>query len=209
MPIVNNQLGKKVIVRATANDVMTLAQTALTYGRSHSFNANTGVDSANDFITFAPNPFINRDSVLYLVAAGNTAISGLVNNSVYYVVSANSSGVKLSITKDGTANAINATATSETGHTLKLIEDVVGATVSKVYWSIPDAGTTNYVNVARSTTTLLNLTSSGMFDFSGEGLVIDTGSTAANVNITFVGNQNASCIVELHKQSIHRGDQVL
>lgn len=82
------------------------------------FNANTGVSSGDDFISIATNVFQNNDVVKYLVATGNTAVSGLANNTSYYVVGANSSGVKLSSTLNGGAINLTASATSETGHSL-------------------------------------------------------------------------------------------
>jgi hypothetical protein len=81
------------------------------------FNGNTSVSNTNDFISISNNVFQNNDYVKYLVAAGNTAVSGLANNTDYFIVSANSTGVKLSSTLNG--SAINLTAgVSQTGHSL-------------------------------------------------------------------------------------------
>ena len=84
------------------------------------FNANSDVNSAIDFISITNNLFANGDHVRYLVAAGNTAISGLTNNVVYYVSSANSSGLKLS-TAYGTAQTNITAGLSQYGHTLSAI----------------------------------------------------------------------------------------
>ena len=65
------------------------------------FNANSDVTDATDFISISNNVFQNNDYVKYLVATGNTAISGLSNNTSYYVVSANSTGLKLSTALNG------------------------------------------------------------------------------------------------------------
>jgi hypothetical protein len=82
-----------------------------------SFNSNTAVSNTNDFITISNNVFQNNDYVKYLVATGNTALSALSNNSNYYIVQANSTGVKVSSTLNG--GAIDLTAgLSETGHSL-------------------------------------------------------------------------------------------
>jgi hypothetical protein len=82
-----------------------------------SFNSNTAVSNTNDFITISNNIFQNNDYVKYLVAAGNTSLSALSNNSNYFIVQANSTGVKLSSTLNG--GAIDLTAgLSETGHSL-------------------------------------------------------------------------------------------
>ena len=83
------------------------------------FNANTGVDNTTDFITIASNPFVNNDVVVYTTSTGNTALTGLTNAASYYVISANSTGVKLSLTSGGANVNITAGAVSESGHNLK------------------------------------------------------------------------------------------
>jgi hypothetical protein len=57
--------------------------------------------------------------VKYSTAAGNTALSGLANNGQYYVVSANSGGVKLSTSRGGSAANI-ANGLTENGHFLAI-----------------------------------------------------------------------------------------
>jgi hypothetical protein len=84
------------------------------------FNANTDVANTTDFISITNNLFANGDQVQYLVEAGNTAISGLVNSTVYYVSSANSLGLKLS-TAYATAQVNITAGLSEYGHTLAAI----------------------------------------------------------------------------------------
>jgi hypothetical protein len=81
------------------------------------FNANTSVSNTADFITIASNKFQNNDYVKYLVASGNTAVSGLANNTSYYIVQANTTGVKLSSTLNGSAIDLTA-GLSQTGHSL-------------------------------------------------------------------------------------------
>lgn len=84
------------------------------------FNANSGVTSATDLITTgSAHNFSNGTMLQYIVAAGNTAIGGLTNGTVYFAVSANSTTLKLSTTEGGAAANITATAVSETGHTLR------------------------------------------------------------------------------------------
>ena len=52
---------------------------------------STSVDVATDYITLGANAafFANGDIVKYLVAASNTAVTGLTNNASYYVRNAN------------------------------------------------------------------------------------------------------------------------
>jgi len=85
---------------------------------NQSFNGNSGVSNTNDFITVSGNIFQNNDYITYFTATGNTAVSGLTNSTSYYVVSSNSTGVKLSLTISG--SAINLTSgVTETGHFLR------------------------------------------------------------------------------------------
>jgi hypothetical protein len=84
------------------------------------FNALTDVANTTDFISIPNNLFANGDHVRYLVEAGNTAITGLTNNTIYYIVNANTSGFKLATDYAG-AN-INITAgISQYGHTIAAI----------------------------------------------------------------------------------------
>ena len=84
---------------------------------AQTFNANSAITNATDFIAISPNPFINNDIVRYLVTAGNTALTNLTNNATYYVVSANSTGLSLSSTYNGSAIDLTKGLT-ETGHSL-------------------------------------------------------------------------------------------
>jgi hypothetical protein len=90
-----------------------------TTGSPALFNANTGVDGTTELITTTTgHSLVNNDFVVYTVAAGNTAIGGLTSGESYYVVSANSTTLKLSNGLGGTPIDITATSVSETGHSL-------------------------------------------------------------------------------------------
>ena len=114
---------------------------------AQSFNANSAVTNATDFIALSPNPFINNDSVTYLVAAGNTALTNLANGSSYYIVSANSTGVKLSNSYNGSAIDLTKGLT-ESGHSLTGQTATAAAVVSGAYgkgfhagWVVRKVGT--------------------------------------------------------------------
>ena len=89
------------------------------YFEANSVSANINpsqVNSTTEYIYITNNPFSNGDAVLYLVATGNTAITGLSNNATYYVYNSNSSAFKL-VSSAGNTTPINLTAgVSETGH---------------------------------------------------------------------------------------------
>lgn len=85
------------------------------------FPANTtGVDATNDaiLITSANSIFRVGDYVTYSVAAGNTALTPLVSGSKYYIVAANTTAVKLSSTKGGTAANLEIVVADEAGHSI-------------------------------------------------------------------------------------------
>lgn len=89
-----------------------------------SFNANTGVNSAADFIQVTNNPFVNNNLVLYykdgeFSNTENPVIDGLANSTYYYVVNANTSGLQLSSAQDGTPLSINASSNAEHVHYLE------------------------------------------------------------------------------------------
>lgn len=86
-----------------------------------SFNANTGVNSSSDMITIASNPYEVGDQVLYYTASGNTVLSGLANNTQYFVVVSNTTGVSLSTSSGGATINVTASSTSESGHYVKSI----------------------------------------------------------------------------------------
>lgn len=96
----------------------------LVRANTYSFNANAAVNSTTEFITVANNQLANGDYVKYYVDSGNTVISGLANNSYYFVVGANSTGTKLATGNSTTYNTapINiTTGLSETGHHLYIV----------------------------------------------------------------------------------------
>lgn len=92
---------------------------------TRSFNPLSSVNQSNEFISLpVPQPFVNGDIILYYTDTGNTVLNGLANNSFYYIVQANSSGVKLSVTSNGTPVDVNtAAAVSESGHYLRNFEN--------------------------------------------------------------------------------------
>jgi len=117
-------------------DVFRLKKVLVANGASVAltFSSDTAVSNTDDFITVS-HQFANGDSVLYSNTSG-TVISGLANNTVYYVVSSNSSGIKLASTRNG--SAINITSVSGGGnHTI---------TGERLYFANGTSGTTDVTN---------------------------------------------------------------
>lgn len=96
-------------------------------GFNQTFNGNTNI-VANS-IVLTPQPFGLGDLIHYYTNSGNTVISGLANNTSYYVVSANSTAIKLSNSVGGSPIALSSGPT-ETGQNLT---SSANATIKFVY----------------------------------------------------------------------------
>ena len=96
-----NAYQSNILLSNTENDYtgeFVANSTALTVtvsGNTTTFDVNTGI-SANGFLSLASNFIANGTTVKYLTAAGNTAPTGLTNNTIYTVIFSNSSGIQVS-----------------------------------------------------------------------------------------------------------------
>ena len=111
-------------------DSITVELSEIATGEEVQFNAATDVSSVNETIDtdISPNPFANGDIVRYTTSTSNTVVSGLANNTNYYIVQTSANTVKLSATANGTPINITANTTSSgastAGHFLtKTIEE--------------------------------------------------------------------------------------
>lgn len=119
--------GSNVVANSISTVTANLTGNVWITGTAASFNALSGVDSGTETITTtASHGFGVGEYVQYLVAAGNTAIGGLTNASLYYVGTA-PSGTTLTLSTAPGGSAINITAggVSETGHTLTPIKIIL------------------------------------------------------------------------------------
>jgi hypothetical protein len=102
---------------------------------ARSFNANTSVAS-NGFIAFATNVLQNNDIATYIAPSGNTALLELANNTAYYIVGSNSTGVYLATTLGGTALTLTKGITGElhtlTGETATAYAPVISGLANKI-----------------------------------------------------------------------------
>ena len=176
------------------------ANTALI--KDNTFNALTGVANTTEFITTtSAHGLANGDKVQYLVAAGNTAITGITNGSSYFVVSANTTALQLALTAGG-ANLNLTAGVSETGHTLRRVGQGY-ITIASNKFQVGDAvvydvktgntaisplvdGTTYYIASSNSTTISLASVNGGAAlvlvpgaGETGHGLTGETATAAA------------------------------
>lgn len=165
------------------------------------FNSSSQVNSQSNFITVPSNEFVNGNIIKYLVSPGNTALTNLSNNSNYYVIDANTSGIRLSNTKFG--NAINLTAgLSQTGHTLSLVSNPFSNGVLVRYIVSPGntaiSGLTNYsdyyVISSNSTALKLSLTSGGAAVNITKGLTQNGHNLTSTVSNALVFNSNSDIV---------------
>lgn len=98
------------------------------------FNANSAVTAgagggANSVITLSSaGSFVANDPVIYSVASGNTALSGLTSGSTYYIQFANATVVALAETYGGSRITLTKGLT-ESGHSLQGITATASAVV--------------------------------------------------------------------------------
>lgn len=119
--------GSSVYANTLYSNTVSATTNVYITGTAANFNALSGVNSGTDTITTtASHGFGVGEYVQYLVAAGNTAIGGLTNASLYYVGTA-PSGTTLTLSTAPGGSAINITAggVSETGHTLTPIKIIL------------------------------------------------------------------------------------
>ena len=108
-----------------------VSPTPTTLTLSSFFNAQEDVDA--NFINLQTGSFYeNNDTVRYVTATGNTALTGLTNNTLYYVVSSNTSSGSLKLSSSLGGPEISITpGLSEIGHILTL-STTPGALISSV-----------------------------------------------------------------------------
>jgi hypothetical protein len=125
-----NATGKIASINIANTGTGYLTEPAVTVSAptAQTFNANTAVvggtdEGANNVISIATaNVYVAGDRIRYTTSAGNTVITGLSNNTTYFVQFANSTVVALSNSSNTAAgNRIQLTpaSVSATGHTLQ------------------------------------------------------------------------------------------
>jgi len=98
------------------------------------------------FISIGTNVLQDNDKVTYTVSAGNTALTDLTSGSLFFVVGANTTGVKLSATSGGDSIVLTP-GVSEAGHSLtgetataEAVLSYSGEGVAHTGWNIRTVG---------------------------------------------------------------------
>jgi len=175
----NNYTGTKPTVTIAAPAAQTFNSNTAVY-KDATFNANTGVNGTTEFITTgASHGFSNGDLVTYILATGNTTVTGLTSGNTYYVRYANSTtGLALSATATGANVDLTATAVSETGHTLRR----VGQGFISIGTNVLQNGDYVTYTVGTGNTALTGLTSGSRY------YVVGSNTTGVKLSATSGGN---------------------
>lgn len=105
------------------------------------FNANNTI--SGNSITLTGHTLVNGDFVMYHTGTGNTAITNLSNNSVYFVISTATNTIKLSSTRGGTEISLSNVAINladATGHFITRIGVAANSTTLFVSRAVVNVG---------------------------------------------------------------------
>ena len=105
----------------TTSPIITIAAPAAQTFPGNTTNVTVGNTTNTGWISLGSNRafFVNNDIVTYLVAASNTALGGLTNNTTYAVQTINSTALQLLASVGGAAVNISSVPTSaQAGHSL-------------------------------------------------------------------------------------------
>ena len=177
------------IVRPGTGYLTTPSATIANSANQYFFNANTDVSNTTDFITISSHNFVNAQYVEYKVAATNTALSGLTNNTKYYVRTANSLGITVSTAPKG--NAINITAgATENGHSFTaVVSGGYGAFFTPVLGSAIDYNNGLFLYGKTSNTTAY-LTSAGQGSLASFQIASLDDEETVSLNSDFLYSNN-------------------
>jgi len=125
----SNASGRITAVNLTNNGsgystspIITIAAPAAQTFAGNTTSVTVGNTRNTGWITLGSNRvfFVNNDIVTYLVAASNTAIGGLTNNTTYAVQTINSTAIQLLVSVGGASVNLSSaeTTTAQAGHSL-------------------------------------------------------------------------------------------
>ncbi len=146
-------------------------------GVSKEFNASSNVNSGTDTFTIDAHGFSTGDLVKYVVTAGNTAISGLSNDTNYYVITATSDTFQLASTFGG-ANINVTSGLNQNGHSFTPLRIILNNATGSMSSSI------GLANVA-SVRSLGNAVVNG-------ALTVSNTASVGNTTITGFANVSSS-----------------
>ncbi len=105
----------------TTSPIITIAAPSAQTFAGNTTSVTVGNTTNTGWITLGTNRafFVNNDIVTYLVAASNTAIGGLTNNTTYAVQTINSTAIQLLVSVGGASvNLSSAETSAQAGHSI-------------------------------------------------------------------------------------------
>lgn len=192
----NTPIHSVVCISGTSgNETITLA-TSLLHGTTKTFDASSSavVIVATDTITISSHGFTTGDRVVYS-DGGGTVITGLSDETTYYVRNTGANTLKLATSQENAFNGtvINLTAVGS-GSSHKLYKGQFASTpivnISSISWSVPEGNAT----ITRNSELLWSLNGAYHFDFNGfsdnrqngSDVVVVTPADGGHVIIEFV-----------------------
>ena len=185
----SNTYDAKTFTVQTQHEVNSAADFIFYRNITSTFNATDEVNSNTDFIEIDGNEFAANDVVRYFTDTGNTALTGLSNNSYYYVLSSNATGIIL---------------TTEAGNTLAKVAITQSSNVATFNSNTDVQNSNNFINIATANTLFANgdqvryVVTSGITPLTGleadaiyyvryansTGLALSATAGGANIDIT-------------------------
>ena len=193
-------IGNPAVVGDSANNFKLLDDIA-SYTLTFDGTSTSVVSVANDTLTFASHRFVNLQRVTY-TDGGGTAIGGLTDDGVYYVIRVDTNTIKLATSSSNAASgtAINITGVGVGGaHTLKIAFDGINTKFKATH--------TNGISASISRAGQLQLSINGVIQQPQDtasptlGFGVDVGSTIVfstapeatdRVFATFIGEVSPS-----------------
>jgi uncharacterized membrane protein len=156
---------------------------------STTFNATDEVNSNTDFIEIDGNVYTANNLVRYFTEPGNTAVTGLSNNTFYYVLSANTTGVILTTDAGNTAAKVNITQSSNVAE-FNSNTDVQNSndfiSIATANSKFANGGQVRYV-ISSNTTAVSGLEAEALYYVryaNSTGLALSITAGGANVDLT-------------------------
>lgn len=185
--VYGNTYNEKSFVVNTKDDIQSSNDFILYTSNTVTFNASDDVNSNTDFIALANATFFYPANtyVRYYTNAGNTALTGLSNNGLYYVATANDTGITLSSTAGG--SNVNITQSANVAS----FDSNTSVNSTTNFISITSANTLfangNQVRYLTTSTAVTGLTNNELYFVryaNTSGLALSLTSGGANVDIT-------------------------
>jgi hypothetical protein len=204
----SNTFDEKVVTINVDDEIQSGNDFILYVSNSSTFNSSDQVNSNTDFISIATADVIYPANtyVRYYTNTSNTALTGLSNNSFYFVATSNSSGVTLSSTAGGAnVNITQASnvATFNSNTSVNSTADFISITNANTLFANGDQ--VRYLTAAGNTA-LAGLTNNALYYVryaNSTGLALSETVSGANVDITALNPGGAGHFIRYYNANFN------